>query len=206
MSELAVLWLKRNRGWPWPDDSWGLSQMYGDDGWCRSCGVPKGPQTGSLVLSSKGFKASAGAWVPNWRFDAVCLGTDLSEEVEERFPAVSLMPIKWRNGQLGRATQIVPEMSDEAWFDPDELRKRVVARHGSAGAECPTCGVWRWYPLAWSMLPPLRAQIADDVEVAASQEWFGDGCRAFRELVFRRPLAETIARASPRDFEVRPLP
>lgn len=197
---------KRNRGWPWPEDSWGLSPMYGEDGWCRSCGVPKGPQVGSLVLRGQGFKASDGAWVPNWRFDVVCLGSDLSGCVAERFPSASLMPVEWRNGQLGLATQIVPVPGGEAWFDAEELRERVVARHGSAGAECGSCGVWRWYPLAWSLLPPLRARIADDVEVAASLEWFGDGCQAFRQLVFRRPLAEAIARVSPRDFEVRPLP
>jgi hypothetical protein len=180
--------------------------MYGEDGWCRSCGVPKGPQVGSLVLQSKAFKASDGAWMPNWRFDVVCLGSELSDEVAERFPSVSLMPVEWRNGRLGRATQIVPMLGSEPWFDREELRERVVARHGSAGAACGSCGVWRWYPILWDMLPPLRAQIADAVEVAASPEWFGDGCEAFRQLVFRRPLAETIAGGSPRDFEVRSLP
>jgi hypothetical protein len=184
--------------------------MYGEDGWCRSCGVPKGPQVGSLVLRSKGFKTSAGAWVPNWRYDAVCLGSDLSDEVAERFPSVSLMPVEWRNGQLGRATQILPTLGGEPWFDAEELRKRLVAVHGSAGAECGSCGVWRWYPLVWGQharaLPPLRARIPDEVEVAASPEWFGDGCLAFRALVFRRPLAETIAQASPRNVEVRSLP
>ncbi len=180
--------------------------MYGEDGWCRSCGVPKGPQVGSLVLRSKGFKVSDGAWTPNWRHDAVCLGSDLSDEVEERFPSVSLMPVEWRSGQLGRATQILPVVSSELWFDEEELRERIIAFHGKAGDECGTCGVWRWYPIEWSMLPPLRARIADDVEVAASPEWFGAGCEAFRQLVFRRPLAEAIVQASPRNSKVGSLP
>src|SRR4051794_27451466 len=83
-----------SRGWPWPDDSWGLSPMYGEHGWCRECHVPKGPQVGSLVLRGKGFKGSDGAWTPNWLHDAVCLGSNLSDEVEERFPSVSLMPVE----------------------------------------------------------------------------------------------------------------
>lgn len=174
------------------------------------CGVPTGPQVGSLVLRSKGFVASAGAWVPHWREDAVCLGSDLSDEIAERFPSVALMPVEWRSGQLGRATQILPTLRGEPWFDPEELRKRLVAVHSSAGAECDSCGVWRWYPLVWGQharaLPPLRARIPDDVEVAASPEWFGSGCQAFRALAFRQPLAETIAHASPRNVQVRPLP
>ena len=205
VSDFVFLKLKRNRGWPWPDDSWGLSPMYGEDGWCHSCGVPKGPQTGSLVLRSRGFGVSGGAWVPNWQFDAVCLGEELSGVVEALHPSVSLMPVAWRATDCGRATQIVPAVSLMDWFDREELRARVIAVHGSAGAACGACGVWRWFPLEWSMLPPLRASIPDSVDVAASNEWFGDGCQAFRKLLFRRSLAETIAAASPRDFSVSSL-
>jgi hypothetical protein len=44
---------------------------------------------------------------------------------------------------------------------------------------------------------------SDGVDVAASPEWFGDGWQAFRQILFRRPLAELIANASPRDFRIR---
>lgn len=32
MNEYVELYLKRNRGWPWPEDSWGLTPMFGEDG------------------------------------------------------------------------------------------------------------------------------------------------------------------------------
>lgn len=35
MNDYVEIVLRRNRGWPWPEDSWGLSPMYGEDGWCR---------------------------------------------------------------------------------------------------------------------------------------------------------------------------
>ena len=84
MNDLVWLDLKRNRGWPWPEDSWGLTPMFGEDGWCRSCGVPKGPQTGSIVLQRKGFKVVEGAWVPNWQFDALCLERSVADEAASR--------------------------------------------------------------------------------------------------------------------------
>ena len=121
MNDLVVLRLKRNRGWPWPDDSWGLSPMYGEDGWCHGCGIPKGPQVGSLVLRSRGFEASDGAWVPNWSFDSVCLGEDLTGVVEAQYPSVSLLPVSWHVKAPGRATQIAPMVSDVDWFDHAEL-------------------------------------------------------------------------------------
>ncbi len=59
-------------------------------------------------------------------------------------------------------------------------------------------------PLAFGALPPLRiTPPLGDVDIAASPEWFGDGWQCFRQILVRRPLAEMIAGASPRDFTVR---
>jgi hypothetical protein len=58
--------------------------MFGEDGWCHSCGVPKGPQSGSIVLQSKGMRVEGG-WVPNWQFDAICMERSVAEEAASRF-------------------------------------------------------------------------------------------------------------------------
>jgi hypothetical protein len=92
----------------------------------------------------------------------------------------------------------------EAWFDAAELEGRAKAKHGSAGATCPECGVWRWMPLSYAHLPPLRPEPAwEGKDVIASPEWFGDGWKAFRQILVRRVLAQLIAQASPKDFKVR---
>lgn len=36
----------------------------------------------------------------------------------------------------------------------------------------------------------------------ANPEWFGNGWKAFRQVLVRRELAELLAAASPRDFKV----
>ena len=48
----------------------------------------------------------------------------------------------------------------------------------------------------------LHVPELDDVDVAASPEWFGDGGSSFRELLMRRELAELLVHASPRDFRI----
>lgn len=94
----------------------------------------------------------------------------------------------------------------EAWFDPDELRAAAVAEHGVAGATCAECGVWRWMPLAFEMLPALRISASwAEADIVASPEWFGAGMRSFREILVRRQLAEILAAASPKDVKVRKL-
>ena len=205
MTDFVQLYWKRNRGWPWPEDSWGLTPMFGEDGWCRSCGVPKRSQSGSLVLQRKGMKVE-GAWVPNWQFDVICLEQRVAVEVAARFD-IQTREVGWHPTSAGEATQIVVPTVGPAWFDPEELREATIARHGVDGATCPECGVWRWMPLTFGFLPPLRiTHSLDDVAIAGSPEWFGDGKQAFRQILVRRDLAEPIAAASPRDFKVQDLP
>lgn len=202
MSEYVELYLKRNRGWPWPEDSFGLTPMFGIDGWCHSCGVPKHAQTGSIVLQRKSLKVE-GAWVPNWQFDVICLGSQLAGELSEQFN-LQILPVDWHPSAPGDASQIVISSVGSQWFDHAELRDRMIARHGVPGATCAECGVWRWMPMGFDLLPPLRIEPElGDSAIAASPEWFGDGLLAFRQILVRRDLADLLASASPRDFKVQ---
>ena len=202
MNEFVQLFWKRNRGWPWPEDSWGLTPMFGEDGWCRSCGVPKHSQTGSIVLQRKGMNVEGG-WVPNWQFDVICLAGSIARQAASQF-ALDLRPVAWHPSAPGDAMQVVVPTVGDSWFDHAELRAKAVERHGEAGAACSECGVWRWMPLTFGFLPPLRiAPGLGDVDIAASPGWFGDGWKAFRQILVRRELADLIARASPKDFKVQ---
>lgn len=131
--------------------------MFGEDGWCRSCGVPRHGQTGNLVLQTKGLKSIAGAWTPNWQFDVICVERELAARIADRF-RVELRDVDWRGDAPGEAKQIVAPTVGEAWFDPGQLREKAMAVHGSAGALCPDCRVWRWMPLGFAPVPPLRSE------------------------------------------------
>ncbi len=185
--------------------------MFGEGGWCRSCGVPRRAQCGNLVLRRKGLKSIRGAWTPNWRFDIICLERELADRVAARF-RVELRDVDWHGHPVGAAQQIVVPPVGEAWFDHEQLRDRVAADHGVAGARCDDCGAWRWLPLAFEVLPPLRTHKLpplldipglNDLDVAASPEWFGDGWQAFRQVLVRRELAQMLVEASPRDFTIQ---
>lgn len=199
------VWLeyRKNRGWPWPESSFGLTPMYGEDGWCPACGVPNREQRGSLILKRNGFAKVRGAWTPFGMDDTICLERSLAEEVSARFD-VKLWPVSWPKIASGEAFQLIAPVWGESWFDPEELRKAALRDYGKEGAECATCGVWRWMPLVFKYsLPPLRIRPPlTGVDVAASPEWFGDGWKAFRQVLVRRELAELVAEASPQDFKV----
>lgn len=202
MTEYVELYFKRNRGWPWPEDSWGLTPMFGEDGWCRACGVPNRPQTGSIVLQRKAMKVE-GAWVPNWQFDAICMEQSVAVGAASRFE-LNLLEVEWHGTPPGNAQQIVVPSTGDAWFDPAELHQKATEQHGVAGAACSDCGTWRWMPLAFGTLPPLRiTSPLQGTDIAASPEWFGDGWSAYRQFLVRRELAQLLAAASSRDFKVQ---
>src|ERR1041385_8225879 len=140
MRDFVALELRRNRGWPWPEDSFGLSPMHGEDGWCRSCGVPRRPQSAPIILQQRGFGDVTGAWVPNWQFDALCLEASLAAEAARRFD-LPLLEVEWHGEPPGTAMQIVAPTVGEDWFDADELRQKTEARHGASGAHCTECAV-----------------------------------------------------------------
>lgn len=194
-----LVWLaaKRNRGWPQPEESFGLTPIFGHNGWCLRCGIPRRPQCGSLILRQRG--QLRGAWRPNWLFDVLCLERSLADVVAARF-GVELREVVVR-GTTGSAAQLVVPVGGP-WYAPEDLERATVARHGSAGATCPECGVWRWLPLLIEDRPPLRTPPPASTVVADSGEWFGAGRNGFRHQLFCRELAELIVAASPRDFMI----
>ena len=201
MSKYVALEPRRNRGWPWPEIDSGSNALFGEDGWCSKCGVPKNPQSGPLVLQRKSLRP-VGAWMPHWQDEIYCMSADLAAEVDARFD-VSLRPVEWRGASPGEAMQLVVPTVGQSWFVEEQLAEKVKSRHGRTGKRCEQCNVWRWLGLFWEQLPKLRTPVElDGLDVGASPEWFGDGTQAYRQVVMRRELAELLCSASPKDFEI----
>ena len=172
--------------------------MYGPEGWCHGCGVPRVPQVAGLVLQGAKFPTSS-FWMPNWQFDALCIRREEAMAIISTFGLTTLPVTTPRSSETG-VVQLVPAVSSDPWFDRGLLDKRARARHGHAGAECPTCHTWRWLPVPTADLPP--ALIPSGATCVASPEWFGDGMSAFRELRFVRPLAEALVNLNPRVWRI----
>lgn len=201
VSSYTEITLRRNRGWPWPEDSWGLTPMFGEDGWCHSCGVPSRTQIGSVVLLRSGLTVTGG-WVPNWRFDVYCLARPIAQEAAARF-GIGLRPVTTPSGQPLEADQIVIPTSMHAWFDPADLERVIRPVHPEVAETCPECNITRWMPVGMDVLPPPSPEVlAARPPVIASPEWFGSGKQSFSQILWRQDLAEFLLAASPKDFRL----
>ena len=192
-------------GWPWPEDSYGLTPMYGDDGWCRGCGTPLVDQVGSLVVQGRKFP-TADAWTPNWRFDVLCISAGLAGELAARFE-LDLRDVHQPSSGPTGVQQLVPRRSDDPWYRPEDLARAVEARHGDlvadrSGRTCRTCELWKWLPVAVGDVPVRAGALESGADVVASPESFGDGLASFHHLLFRRELAEALLASTPRNWRL----
>lgn len=179
--------------------------MYGEDGWCRGCGTPTNEQSGALVIQGSGFP-KADVWMPNWRYDVVCVSARLATEITERFN-VNLGEVHTpRNGPTG-AKQILPARMVEAWHHPEALARAARARLSKyegerTGSTCGECNRWKWLPVRADEAPIITSAVTSTFDAIASPEAFGDGLSSFRHLLFRRPLGEALVAATPRNWDL----
>lgn len=201
MSGYVELRALRERGWLWPQSSFGLSSMYGPDGWCQECGVPSRSQSGPVTLQRKAIRVE-GAWTPHWHPSVLCAADALGSQLTALF-GVERRSVAWHPAPAGIAAQLVVPVTDEPWFDITELEVHVRARHGLTGKECATCGTWKWLPMDWGQLPLIRWTSTPTSALVSGPEWFGAGKVAFHQVLAQDSLAAMIERASPRDFALR---
>ena len=202
MTEPSAGWVALSTGsagWPWPDESWGLGPIYGDGGWCRGCGTPLVEQSGPLIIRKF---PTADVWTPNWRHDVVCVSERVAVDISGRFNVELGEVHKPRTGPTG-ARQILPVQTGVQWYRQADLASPIRALHGEhhgdrMGASCGTCDRWRWLPISVGAAPIAASALAESSDVIVSPEVFGAGMKSFRHMLFRRPLAETLAAASPR--------
>lgn len=207
VQEQSVDWVsispRNTPGWPWPEESYGLGPMYGDDGWCRGCGTSLVEQSGPLVMQGSKFP-TADVWMPNWLFDVVCVSGQTAADIAQRF-SVDLGEVhKPRKGPTG-VQQILPALTVDPWRRPQDLAAAVRTRHSEyygdrTGSTCATCDRWKWLPISEHEAPMIASALNSTSDVIASPEVFGDGLKAFRHLLFRRPLGETLVAVSPRNW------
>src|SRR5258708_35247762 len=114
--------------------------------------------------------ACPGPGCANWGFATIWVERPLGAG-RSTVSRLEMRPIAWSRNVKGQALQIVVPTVDPAWFDSDALRRAAVARHGTAGQDCPECGDWRWMPLSSKQLPPVRSSKRwDDYELVASPD------------------------------------
>ncbi len=165
-------------------------------------------QNGPLTLESRGFPKSA-VWTPNWRFDAICVSSEVADELTARFD-IELRDVHRATTGSTEFKQVVPVHSSSDWYSHDNLANAVLARHSkysgsNTGTTCVQCNRWKWLPIT-----PRDALINIDslppsAHVASSHEVFGDGMSAFRLLAFRKELAEVLVAANPKTWNIEAL-
>jgi hypothetical protein len=132
-----------------------------------------------------------------------CLAQAIADVASERF-GIGLRPVASVSEPMIEARQVVIDSSVAPWLDAADLNRLITPIHGQASETCADCGVTRWMPVGMDVLPgPSGAIVAAQPTVVASPEWFGAGKQSFRQILWRRDVAEFLVSSSPKDFKVQ---
>lgn len=150
---------------------------------------------------------TADVWMPNWRFDTVCISAEIAEKVARDFRVELGEVHKPRQGDTG-VRQLLVSPTASPWYTKKHLRRAVRERHGqhygrTTGSACRSCGSWKWLPIAEEGAAAQAGAPTPDADVVASPEIFGDGLKSYRHLLFRRPLAEFLHSKAKRNWDLR---
>lgn len=130
--------------------------------------------------------------------------SDFRARAEADF-GLTFRSVRSPKGELD-AVQVVIDSSQDKWFLPGELDKLISPIHGVASEECAVCGIVRWMPVGMDILPPPPVEVlASEPPVVASPEWFGAGYQSFRQVVWRRDVADFMLSVGPKDFRIQEL-
>ncbi|WP_435749051.1 hypothetical protein [Microbacterium sp. PMB16] len=130
--------------------------------------------------------------------------SELQARAEAEF-GFTFRSVRAPKGELD-AVQVIIDSSPDEWFVASELEKLIAPIHGEASETCVVCGIVRWMPVGMDILPPPPVDVlASEPPVVASPEWFGAGYQSFRQILWRRDVAEFLLTVGPRDFRIQEL-
>ena len=181
-----------HHGYPEPSDDFGYRYVtYDTSNYCRKCGCGL-LQRGAFRFSKEPVWGKKHILQLNWVFDEFFVRPEVWEKVFKPFGIDKLEVLHVKTEKpLETAVQIrIPEDKVPLVIGDNPI------------STCKECGRVKALPIARGPLPAL--QFSTDQHIFETQDYFGDGARAFNEVLISRKLYLAISDAKLRgvDFTV----
>jgi hypothetical protein len=179
-----------HHGYPQPEDDFGYLTVTYDGKGCRQCGTGY-TQREPFRMTGEPRWGTRGLLQMNWVFDEYFVRPEIAAWLRERFNVQSAVVLNRRGRPLETVRQVVVE--------------EVVSMPAAdlPVAVCSACGVEKILPIRRGPLRQLAAAPAR--HIARTREWFGDGHKAFHEVVISRDVRVALDAARVRGQRYRPV-
>jgi hypothetical protein len=196
----AAPWLgleaDQHQGFPQPrDDEFGYVDVtYDTTDYCPACGIGL-RQKAPFQMKGDPNMGRRGILQMHWVYDEFFAKSSVWESVLKPFGVASMLVTKPSGAVLGKVVQIVN----------DEVVPVDVAGLGPATGEpvrCPTCGRPKYGPVVRGPLPAPLAEPRG--HIVRSEQWFGSGASAYREVLISAELVAALRAADVRGASFLP--
>lgn len=181
---LEAQWLTIERthyqGYPQPEKIW-LREHPNYQDYCPQCGTHK--QVGSFVLKKEPFLRQNDFMSLFWTGAVFA-----KHEIFDSFMAHQILGFQKVDALLQKTklpSTIVAQMMHAVTAHPG-----LIITEDLTGMACGNCGVTKYLPFKKGRLKLRRELLPENIDIFATQEWFGDGAMAFREILVSQRVAE----------------
>jgi len=181
-----------HHGYPQPrEDAFGyLDATYDLTQYCGECGCGL-TQKASFQMRGEPRWGRNTVMQLNWVFDEYFVRSEYFAETLEPLGIVSRPVIDGKGQRLKTTVQLV--VSDEVGLCNESLR----------GAQCPACGRTKYFPYPRGYFPATLSETTGDV--VKTKEWFGDGARAYHDVLVSHRVASELLAHDVRGITFRPV-
>ena len=181
-----------HHGYPQPhEDAFGyLNATYDQTGYCRRCGCGL-TQKAPFQMRGEPRWGRNTVLQLNWVFDEYFVRSEFFAVTLEPLGIVGRPVIDGREQVLRTAVQLV--VSEEVGLCTESLR----------GIPCPACRRTKYLPTARGYFPGLTSEPVGDI--VRTKEWFGDGARAYHDVLVSNRVASALTSHGVRGITLRPV-
>jgi hypothetical protein len=170
------------QGYPQPERTW-LDDHPGYANFCPQCGTYR--QIGSYRLKREPQLGKHDFFTLHWIYNLFCTPLVLAELSARRtsgFQAWDAIIHK-----TGKPSQVVKQLYVSNIASPG-----LVDADETVGKYCLSCGVTKYPPHKRGVMYMRRNSLTRDRDLVLSQEWFGSGRMAYREILASQRVARLI--------------
>jgi hypothetical protein len=178
-------------GYPQPEAKFGyLGATYDLTNFCQECGTGLQQKSPFRLLKEPRW-GNRSILQLNWVFDEYFVRPEVATDLVETFGLRTERVLRLDEEKLDDITQLVV----------DEIVPVDVA--GLPSTLCPSCGIRKFLPVTQGPFP--RLLVAPTRDVVKSQQYFGSGAVAFRQVIASQNLANAIRSKGVRGASFVPL-
>lgn len=170
------------QGYPQPKDNWPYKQSSREL-LCTKCAIYR--QTGSMRFAKEPYLGKKSFMTLIWENETFCV-----PEVVQGLEQIQAKGYEQWNAVIHKTGQVVERVKQ--LYIPNVTSPGMIVEDELKRVKCPVCGTIKYYPHVRGKMQIERGALVPDTDFMSTNEWFGSGNLAWREILVSNRVASMI--------------